>query len=122
MIYPSLKAIYLETADPTEYLFATQVFGSYQCWEKLTQQSFFQDYLVEWRKELTLKLMAEGVQSTRILAAKGNAGAAKELMNKGWVEDKKQRGRPTKEEKEGVLKNYIKDKTEIDEDYERLMQ
>ena len=92
---PSLKRMYLEFMDPSEFLFAEAVFGTFEHWQKLTECAWFQPHLEQWRKELDLKLMSVGVAELRKQAKNGNVQAAKALMDKKW-KDTKPVGRPKK--------------------------
>jgi hypothetical protein len=120
--YVSLKALYLEVGDPTEYEFATEYLGGWNHWQAICKSPPLEEWVEECREELKLKLMAEGVRATRKLAAGGNAAAAKELMKKGWLEDKKGRGRPSKEEVEGVRKQMALEDQEHENDVDRMMR
>jgi len=57
--YLSLKKIYLEIEDLTEYEFATKVFNSFPLWENLTGVKWFKPIIAQWRKELQLKIKAK---------------------------------------------------------------
>lgn len=92
----SLKKIYLDMMDPSEMLFAEEVFGTYEHWQKLTECTWFIPHLEQWRKELELKLIGLGVQQLQKQAKMGNVNAAKALMDRKWKSDKKAVGRPRK--------------------------
>lgn len=111
--YISIRKLYLEIADPTEYLFAKQVFGNYDHWK-----SFFRDTdkdelgrfigpmgwfscVLDWREELELSLRAKGLQ--QVIDRSSNSANAKWLVDRGWTTEgavlgKKSRGRPSKAE------------------------
>lgn len=96
--YPSLKRLYLEEEDLTEYLFATKYFGGWHHW-KLICEGPLRDKIAEWRTELELKLQAKALKSILIEAECGTKNqfqANKYLMQKGWVTSDNRRGRPTK--------------------------
>lgn len=57
--YPSLKRLYLEEADPTEYRFAVNHLGGWEHWKKIRECEWFRPYLDSWREELELKLKSE---------------------------------------------------------------
>lgn len=94
--YISMKRLYLEYADPTEYSFAIAVLGSWEHWQRLSNCDWFQKHVVEWRDELEVKLRSEAITEMRDLAMSGNKDAAKWLADRGW--NKHKVGRPTKEE------------------------
>jgi hypothetical protein len=115
-VYYSLKKLYLEIADPTEYLFAMQVFKSYPHWLRL-RKYFLKDRINSWVEELDLKLRAEGIKQNIIAANKGNYNAAKWLADRGWEQ---QRGRPSKAEKEGKLKQDAALINDVEKDMARI--
>jgi hypothetical protein len=117
-LLPSLKRLYLEASDPTEYNFATSYLGGWQHWQALSKGWFFKEYIKEWREELEVKLRAEGIKAQRGLAKKGNPNAAKWLAEKGW--DKRKAGAPSKEERVREMKMGAKVAEHLDEDYERV--
>lgn len=61
--YPSLKKLYLEARDPTEYVFANTVLGGWEHWQKLLECDWFVPYITIWREELELLLKAEAYKS-----------------------------------------------------------
>jgi hypothetical protein len=113
VIYPSLKQLYLESLDPTEWSFIEIAFdGDRRQWEKVQSSlllgSHFNKYEDEdwrdtWRDELSLKISSVGFKKILDLASTDGAGAlaaAKYLSNKEWGS---RRGRPTREEITGSL-------------------
>lgn len=114
--YPSLMKLYLEMGDPTEYQFANKHLFNWDHWQRLLDTTWFQPYILKWRKELEAKLKADALE--RILAkAKGEGKdsfqANKYLLEKTWTSPKKKVGRPITEE-------VLEDKQDYQEDYERL--
>lgn len=82
--YWSLRRLYLEAEDPHEYQFATNIFGSWDHWQKLTQSSFFTPYIEAWREELSIKLASKGVLGLLNKASDGDVAANKFLASKEW--------------------------------------
>lgn len=120
--YPSLKRIYLETNDPTEYIFATKHLDGLEHWEMLCNCSWFKPYVERWRKELDLKIKAEAL--SRILKeAKTNSKEAfqanRYILEKGW--DKHTKGRPSKEDIAKAATEIVTSSSRIEEDYKRLV-
>lgn len=115
---PCLKRLYMELADPTEYRIATEVLGGWPHWQRLQKAGWFKPYIRDWRIELETKLISEGVQAQRKMAAKGNANAAKWLAEKGW--SKRKAGAPSKEEVVRERKVAAKSEKEIEEHYNRV--
>lgn len=118
-VYISLKRLYLETADPTEYEFATKYLVDWEHWQRLCQNKFLSAHIEKWRFELDLKLRSEGVQRIiKSARSKGNWLAAKFLAEKGW--EIRQAGRPSKEEIEKNTAIEAQIQSEFDDDITRL--
>jgi hypothetical protein len=120
VVYPSLKQIYLEYSDPTEYSFAIEVIGSWEHWQTLCKSFVFRPYIKKWREELEVKLRSEALKAMRETARnEGSKGttAAKYLAEKGW---EKKAGRPSKAEIKRQARIDAGIHSEIDEDAERL--
>ena len=112
-IYPSLKRLYLEARDITEYEFATKHLGGWQHWKKLVKNRDFMPHLEAWREELELLLQAEGIKQQLNLAKKGNANATRWVAERGWAE--KKAGRPSKAQVEGETKRQASMAADIEE-------
>lgn len=120
--YISLRRLYLEISDPSEYEFAQIVFGSWKHWQSICNATWFRDIHAEWKEELEIKLQSKALKSIIHSATEdGSRGtvAAKYLMEKGWV---KQKGRPSKATiaKEATKMARVYD--EIEEDLDRMME
>ena len=117
--YPSLKRLFLETSDPTEYIFATKHLASWDHWQKICANKVLALHVNKWRYELELKLRSEGVQWViKSARHKQNWLAAKFLAEKGW--ETRIAGRPSKEEVERELKIQSDIDSEYTEDLERI--
>jgi hypothetical protein len=112
VMYPSLKRLYLEMCDPTEYLFANKYLLDWDQWQRICENVILRKHVDAWRAELDIKMRAEGVREMISLARSenGNFQAAKFLADRGW--DKRAAGRPSKEEK---AKLAAQDKRIMDE-------
>ena len=99
---PSLKKLYMDIADPTEYEFALQAFGSWKHWIKIKNSKVIKVFVEDWPVELEVKLRSEGIKGVIKEAESGKAkfNAAKFLANADWKASTSKRGRPTKEEVE----------------------
>lgn len=95
-IYVSMKRLFLEMEDPTEYQFANTVLLGWKHWQKLTANKLIKQHVDEWRSELEYKLRAQGVQAMIHQGRTGSFQAAKWLADRGW--DTRAAGRPSKEE------------------------
>lgn len=118
---PSIKRLYLECSDPTEYTFCTTHLGGYQHWKRLCSNKAIMAYIESWREELEVKLRSEGILaiSEHARTDKGYQ-AAKWLAEKGWEPAK--RGAPSKDEKERELKLQTKIEQEVGDDLSRILQ
>ena len=113
--YPSLKKLYLEHADPVEYDFANTHLFDWAHWQRLCKNSVVSKHIDEWRNELGLKLVSEGVATMLDLATEGKSyQAAKYLADMGW--SKKDVGRPSKEAVEGEIKKAAALEAEFESD------
>lgn len=126
IIYPSLRRLYVECEDPTEYEFACLHLDGWVHWKKLSAAVFFQPYLKEWREELEVRLRAKALNRIKVRAAsndKDSMQADKILLSGGWKtpEEKTQVGRPTKAKIAEEADKLFKEKSVFDEDYERIM-
>lgn len=114
-VFPSLKRLYLEMADPTEYEFANTYLLGWRHWKRLCENKAIRRYIDEWREELELKLRAQGVKEI-IKHAQDEKGfqAAKWLADRGW--STRAAGRPSKEEieRERKFQSRIQDDFKAD--------
>lgn len=123
-LYPSLRRLYVELEDPTEYLFAETYLDGWDHWKKLSSASFFQDYLRDWREELDVRLRAKALVRIRKRAeesSKDGLSADKILLSGGWKTEENKVGRPTKEKIKQEAERLSKERTVFDEDFERIM-
>lgn len=93
-LYPSLKRLFLETEDPTEYQFATKYLLGWRHWIRICENKQLKPHVAEWRDELEVKLRSQGVVLAIQNAKKGGYQASKWLADRGW--DTKGAGRPSK--------------------------
>lgn len=118
-MYYSLKKLFLEESDPTEYQFATKYLAGWEHWQRICNNKVLSQHIEKWRVELELKLRSEGVAwIVKSARKKQNWLAAKFLAEKGW--ELRNAGRPSKEEIEKNLAIETKIQNEFDEDIARL--
>lgn len=121
VMYISLRRLYLEIGDPTEYDFAVTVFGSWKHWQKLCNNRMFSDMLAEWREELEVKMRSDAIRSivdSATSPGQGKVAAARYIAEKGW--DKRKAGRPTNEQIKREAKIQGKIDSEVADDLSRL--
>ena len=104
VLYPSLKKMYLEAEDITEYLFVTEHMGtSWEHWQRLCRNKLIFRYIKPWAEELEIKLRAKGIKSAVDLAGNGNYSASKFLADRGWLDKD--------EKKKDATKDKVKEET-----------
>lgn len=91
-VYPSIKKLYLECADPTEYIFAKKYLLGWEHWKRILENKALLKEIEMWREELEVMLRSEALRS--ITAMEQNFQAQKFLSEKGW--EKMGVGRPKK--------------------------
>ena len=97
-VYPSLKKLYLQSEDPTEYQFAKKHLLGWKHWKRLNENAVLRVHFDEWREELEIAMRSEAILSIIDMTTsdQGNFQAAKWLADRGW--DKRGAGRPSKSE------------------------
>lgn len=115
---------YINDGDPSGYKTSTRIFKDFGYWKHLLKAGWFRDAVRTWDEELEAKLYSEGLQKIRQVAAsedKGALTAARYLADKNFILEKKaSRGRPSKDEIEGRLKNEADELSQIQEDAARI--
>lgn len=118
--YKSLRKLYLDMADPTEYHFATTYLWGWEHWQRIVNNKLLAVEIEKWRDELEVKLRAVGVRN--IIAQSGTTMvAAKWVADGQWVTS---RQRKTKEgkAKEKAVREKVADEVQKDGDrISRLM-
>lgn len=117
-VLPSIKRLYLEMEDVTEYEFANRYFLGWSHWQRICNNKVLRKYIDEWRVELELKLRARAAKLMVQQAEGGSYQAVKWLADRGW--DVKKAGRPTKEDIESEKKAMAKVESEYGADIVRL--
>lgn len=125
---PSLKDLYMEVADPTEYQFAIEAFGSFDYWLEILggdqygiHPKYIRQHIKDWRDELEVKLRSEGIRNLRKHAAtKPNAALFFADGQFSVTKNKRTAGRPTSEEVQRQLQLEAKAAKEANEEASRL--
>lgn len=125
--YLSLKQLYLEAADITEYNFATSIFGSYDCWTNLCECEWFKPHVETWRNELPLLLQARAIASARdaedTLAFSKHKWLYETYRNfssRNEGSAPRKRGRPSKDEVRRIALEEARSKATVAADAARL--
>lgn len=116
--YPSLKKLYLQCADPTEYEFATTFLCGWKHWNRLCDNKAIRAHIDEWRFELEVKLRSLAVKEVLAQSKSGSFQAAKWVADRGW--STRGAGRPTKEELEKEKKVQEHIASDFSEDIARI--
>lgn len=93
IVYPSLKRLYLESEDITEYTFAKTHLYNWEHWQRMKENKLLRKHFDEWEDELEIYLRSQGLRSV-VEMSENNFQAAKYLSERGW--DKRGVGRPSK--------------------------
>lgn len=120
MGYPSLRRLYMEMDDQSEYQFANRYFAGWSHWKKLLRCPWFADYITEFREELQIRSSAAYLTSIRLKALEGNLAANKYLLEQGWKDSKDKVGRPSKEKIKQEADKLFRDSSDISDDLERI--
>jgi hypothetical protein len=125
--YPSLRRLYMEASDPTEYTFATTYLDSWDHWEMLCATEWFAPIVARWRRELELKIKSEAlariIKDAKDPNSKTKFTANKFVVEKGWEsKEGPSRGRPSKEEIKKAAHEQVSLQTRLDEDLARLKE
>lgn len=99
---PSIKKLYLQCEDPTEYDFAVTYLLGWGHWQRICENKVLRKHIEEWRCELEVKLRSRGVKAAITAANAGNFQASKWVADRGW--DTRGAGRPTKADVERETK------------------
>lgn len=118
---PSIKRLYLEMEDPTEYFFAYEYFLDWEHWLRIKKNKLIAAHMKGWEAELEVRARALGVKALFDLALDGekpNYQASQFLAKGGWTE--RSAGRPTKEAVQRETKIQARIKEEFGSDLTRL--
>ncbi len=118
-LYPSIKKLYLDICDPTEYEFAQKCFGGWEHWKRLQKNKYLRPYINKWREELEIKLVSQGVRTLIEKSNEGGISIAKWLADKGW-QPRRKAGAPSKEERKVFEDEVAKEVLETNADWKRI--
>ena len=121
--YKSMKKLYIEMEDVTEYDFAMVALGSFKHWERVTESPIIRPHINQWRKELNLKLKARAMRSIIKAATedeKLSFQAMKYLADNEYLDKAGKRGRPSKEDVKAELRKEVEDSKTFRDDAERI--
>lgn len=91
-VYPSLRRLYLELGDPTEYEFANRYLHDWDHWMKICNNAQLMEQIEEWREELEVKIRSQAIR--KMLSLDSNFNAIKWAADGHW--NTRGAGRPKK--------------------------
>jgi hypothetical protein len=128
-VYPSLYRLYMESTDPTEYVFATTYFENWQHWADLCEKDWFIPIVKRWRMEKELQFRS---RSLALLLEQALGGSREAVQVNKWIVEggytpkgkggSTGRGRPSKEDISKAASQIAGDQSRLDEDYLRIVQ
>lgn len=127
---PVFRDEFLRLNDPTGYELAMLHLGNVEHLEHLLNKvGWFRSRFEEWRKELILKQQSLAKQVLLDLTSSEKESialsAAKAILDQGKTTKKeevhKKRGRPSKDEVKGKLKEEARTEEETEADYQRIL-
>ncbi len=123
--FDSLKRLYMDMDDLTEYDFAIQHLANWEHWKLLCECTWFKPIVSLWREELHLRHAASALRQVKRIAAtneNGSMAANKYLLEKGWQKNLDPVGRPSKEAIKKKAKEMVLTEQEIEEDHSRIFK
>lgn len=122
--FPSLRLLYLEAGDPTEFKFAVSHLDGWDHWTDLCEATWFKPYLTRWRAELELKIKSAALARIMVEAktsSKNSFMANRYLVERAWdVRGESKAGRPSKAAVREAAHEQASDMARINKDFERL--
>lgn len=130
--YPSLRKLYLEEMDPTEYRFANKYLGGWDHFTKLKESDWFMEYLENWREELEVKLKSlayervmneaqNELSKNKLLANKYLIETVKRIQKNEDLGSKETKGRPSKESVDKKAFELAQQRFDVRKDVERIL-
>lgn len=109
----------LVTDDPSEYVFAETVFGTYAHWKLIADAAWMEPYLEEWRLECDVRRKSaafRGLYKDVLEGGRSATTSAKYLIEENWKDKRKPKV------KEAAEKSTAKASETVSEDFLRLRE
>lgn len=123
--YRSLRQLYLQEGDPTEFKFAVSHLDGWDHWQELCSCSWFKPHLSKWRSELELKIKSAALARIMVEAktsSKNSFMANRYLVERAWESRGESRaGRPSKAQIREAAHEQASDVSRINSDFDRLL-
>lgn len=130
--YIDARKTFLALRDPTGYKWANQYIGGYPHFKRLITAPWFVDVYNEWIEELNMLMRQEAIDEIKKISKDAEVSdsqrlaASKYLANREWEKADRvpasKRGRPTKEEVRGALKESIQMSEETRDEFLRVVE
>lgn len=120
-VYPSLRRVYLEEGDESEYLFSNKYFGGWFHWQKLLNTPWFPEYIEPIRHELKTKLTSEALARIKSRAEQGDYQANKYLLERERL-SQREVGRPSNEKIKSEARKISAEQKIFNDDIDRLKE
>lgn len=114
VVYPSLRRLYLECLDPTEYTFATKYLWGWEHWLRICDNSLMTQPIEQWREELEVRLRSIAITSI-VASAPDSYNAAKWVADGSW---QSQRGKAAQKRAKRIREKVAQ---KVDEDSDRVV-
>jgi hypothetical protein len=117
------RKTFVEVGDPSGYRWAIKYLGDWEHFLHLAEKPFFKEQLTKWQAELRTKQTSEALERIAAIAESDDKQALvanKYLAERSWERTGSTRGRPSKAEVQGALKNAVKIVEQEDEDMIRI--
>lgn len=121
--YPSLRRLYLDCNDPTEYAFAQKYFYSWEHWQRVASAPWMRPLLAVWQVELEMKIRSQALAQIISVAnsdRKESLTAARFIVEGGYKHQKAGKGAPTKADIARAAHALATENTDVSEDAKRL--
>ncbi len=124
----SMRLKYLEISDPTEYSTAIALLGpqGWRHWQILLECAWFKPHVARWRTELTTKFESDRFNEMNDVAS-AQKGTPSGVAATKWLADRYsskgtsvKRGRPSKDEKNALLREESEEDKLVAEEAQRL--
>lgn len=115
------RRTFVELSDPTEYLAAIQLLGSWAEWQRMKHdwKGFREQIIPEWLAEVEVKLRSQSIK--HVISKSENDSNAARWLAEGKYKEKRAPGKPSAAEVERAAKIEAGIDKAIDDDIRRVM-
>lgn len=115
--FVNLRSIFIELTqeDPSEFVFAEEVFGDYKVWKHISKCTWMKPHLDEWRETADIKRKSKAFKQ---IVEEAKEGRSKFTASKYLIEEPWKTGAAKKRSKETTQKSY----NYVKEDADRLKE